>query len=215
MKRSAADLRRLNGNKEVLDIIWGNLCAPPSTMTSKLAISMAYLIALISTSLYASAHAETLSSVYTSLEGPSCKVISKDPETGDQTTRCPGTGGYSILVQESDDRASLTIISPKNRSLALNLWDVAIPGFSTLGRQIEWRNITRHRKRTPVGIIVQVDTVDQTDIEHPKPMSFLIVASVAENVACITAKIPTTQPDALLSARRVADDPNRRCLPSM
>jgi hypothetical protein len=176
---------------------------------------MAYMAALISTSWCAPAHTETLSSVYTSLEGRSCQVVSKDPETGDETTRCPGTGGYSILVHESDDRASLTIISPQNRSLALNFWDVAIPGFSTLGRQIEWRSITQHGKRTPVGIIVQVDTVDQTDIEHPKPLSFLIVASVAENVACITAKIPTTQPEALLSARQAADDPDRRCLPSM
>lgn len=184
-------------------------------MTFKLAISVACLAAVNGPSWCAFAHAEALSSVYTALEGPTCKMVSKDAETGDQTTKCTGVAGYSVLIQESDDRTSLTIISPHNRSLPLNVWDSAVPGFSTLGRQIEWRSVNRNKSRIPVGIIVQVDTVDQADVEHPEPVSFLIVASVTENAACITAKIPVKQSGALLSARQAADDPHRRCLPSM
>lgn len=172
-----------------------------------------FLIVIVSASWGGSAQAENPSSVYTSLKGPVCRVVSEDVETGDRTMSCPGAAGFSVIVQESDDRASLTIISPNKRTFTLNFWDVAIPGFSTIGRQLEWRQSVQREKRIPIGIIVQVDSVDQTDVEHPKPVSFFLVAHVSENTACLTAKIPTEQPDARRVARQVADDPNRRCLP--
>jgi hypothetical protein len=184
-------------------------------MTRQLMKCALCLLGFISISRCAYAHVEVLGGAYTALEGPTCIVESDDPETGAQYRYCPGIAGYSVLVQESDDRVSLTIISPSKRSLPLDFWGRAVPGFLTLGRQIEWRSIARHRTGKQFGIVVRVDTVDQADVGHPKPVSFLIVARIAESAACVTAKIPAEQPYALLTARQVADDPSRRCLPSM
>jgi hypothetical protein len=151
-------------------------------------------------------------SVYTALEGSACKTISTDEETGDRTTSCLGAAGFALLVVESDDRASITIVTPNKRELPLNFWEFATPGFSTLGPRVEWRVATRRGKRIPTALIVQIDTVDQSDVTHPKPMSLLAVARVGESTACLTAKIPVKQPDARVQAQRAADDASLACL---
>lgn len=180
----------------------------------KLPKSAACMISFLSHCWSGSAYADTLASVYTTLEEPKCKLVSQDPETGDRTTSCPGIAGFSVVVEESDDRVSLTIISPNKKLLPLNFWDIAVPGFSTLGEQIEWRHALQRRTSTPVGIIVRVDTVMQANPGEPKPRSFFLVAHINENNACVTAKIPVEEFNAHLSARKAADDSTRRCLTS-
>jgi hypothetical protein len=186
----------------------------PHTMPTKLLRLATYLVAFMSVGCANLAHAEKPTSIYTALEGPACKLVADDSETGDRTNKCPGIAGYSVLVQESDDRASLTIITPDNRGFPLDFWDFAIPGFSTLRQQLEWRQTKQGTKRRPIGFIVQVDTVNQENPAAPKPLSFFLVARVTENSACLTAKIPADQLDARLSALQAADDPKRHCLSS-
>jgi len=183
-------------------------------MPTKLPKLAAYLVAFMSVGCAHLANARTSTSIYTALEGATCKLVADDAETGDRTTKCPGIAGYSVLVQESDDRASLTIVAPNNRGLPLDFWDFAIPGFSTLGQQLEWRQTNQETKRRSIGLIVQVNTVDQEDPAAPKPLSFFLVARVTNNSACLTAKIPADQLDAHVAARRAADDLKRQCLSS-
>jgi hypothetical protein len=183
-------------------------------MSAQLRIFISCLIAFIHAMWPLVAQAENATSTATPTEGKACKLVSRDRETGDSTTRCPGIAGYSLLVLESDDRASITLIGPDKQVLPLNFWD-AIPSFSTLAHQIEWRQVTRQGKQAPIGMIVRVDTVDQSDVAHPKPVSFILVARIKENSACLIAKIPTEQADAILAARQAVDDQDRECLQPM
>jgi hypothetical protein len=173
------------------------------------------LIALSTTASGAPAPISAPGSSFTATDGRGCRLLSEDEETGDRTTRCPGVGGFSVLILESDDRASITLINPAGRELPLDFWGVAVPSFSTLGSQIEWRRITSRGKQVPIGMIVQLDTVDQTDAANPKPISFFLAAKITENSACVTAKIPLQEPGAYALARTSADDPNRGCFPQL
>ncbi|MCS0810040.1 hypothetical protein NX774_19120 [Massilia agilis] len=176
------------------------------------------LIFLLVLSVQASAESLRTSppvSSYTVTDGKPCEVLSQDTETGDSTTRCPGVDGFTVLVLDSDDRASITLINPAGKELPLNLWEVAVPGFSTLGKQIEWRRGINNGRHTPIGMIVRVDTVDQSDVAHPRPISFLLAARITGATACITAKIPIEQRASHTLARATADSPDATCLPPL
>jgi len=80
-----------------------------------------------------------ISSSYTDLSGKACRTVARDKETGASTIRCPGVGGYSLLVLDSDDRASISVVAPGRRVHPLKYWDVVAPSFSTLDKKAEWR----------------------------------------------------------------------------
>ncbi len=157
--------------------------------------------------------ADEMTSAYTPTSGKACKIVSREKETGDATMRCPGVGGYSLLVIESDSRTSITVIAPDNQQLPLKFWDVVAPSFSTLGPRVEWRFLPRRGVPVPVGIIARVDTVDQIDVTRPKPLSFLAIARIHSGKACVTGKIAAGQANANRDARKVADAADRDCLP--
>lgn len=150
---------------------------------------------------------------YSAIDSASCATISRDGETGDYSMRCPGVAGYKLIVVVSDDRASLTIETPSKQTLPLNFWDIVTPTFSTLGEKVEWRLAGKPGKQKPNALIVRVNTVDQTDVVHPKPISFLTVAQFNGHSACLTARIPAEQTDAHKRARKVADAAGQACLP--
>lgn len=173
-------------------------------------ICSAALLAVAATS-----HGAALTTAYTPTVGKTCVSVSSNRETGDTVERCPGIGGYSLLVQNSDDRVSLSIITPQKTTLPLNFWDVVTPAFSTLGPKVEWKLETIKGKTQPAAIIVRVHTVDQTDVAAPRPLSFLVVAKIESDMACVTAKIPAGQANANLTARAAASARDSACLPAL
>lgn len=158
---------------------------------------------------------EGITSAYTALSGKACRPVQQDTETGASTSRCPGIAGFTVLVLNSDERASISVIAPNKHVFPLNFWDVVAPSFSTLGKKTEWRVVERHGKKVPIALVVRIHTVDQADLDHPKPLSYLVVAKISDNEACVTHKVDGALANANDEARKVSTGSEHECLPAL
>ena len=140
--------------------------------------------------------ADRIDSIYTELAGSRCATVATDQETGATTQRCPGLGGYALLVEDDDDRMSVTVVAPNGGQHPLELWQVVTTGFSTLGEKAEWRVKRENGKLVPVALIVRVHANDST--------SYLAVAKITRQAACVTDRIEPGD-DRNLEARVAAD----------
>lgn len=165
--------------------------------------------------LYGTSHAALLKTTSTPIAGAACVSVANDQETGDTVRRCPGINGLALLVHNSDDRASLSILTKEKTALPLNFWDTVTPTFSTLGPTVEWQFKTPDGKGKPVAIVVRVDTVDQADVAAPRPVSFIVVARIDEKNTCVIGKIPAQQAHATEAARALAQATGTKCLPQL
>ena len=152
-------------------------------------------------------------SIYTDISGKACIKHIDDESTGAYTLDCPGAQGYRLHILEDDERSSVNVITPDKRVFPLNYWDVVTRGFSTLGAKVEWRIAKAGGEAVPVAIIVRVNTLDQSDPEHPKRVPLLAVAKISRDAACVTRVVNALAPDANKEARRSSDDQRLACLP--
>lgn len=138
-------------------------------------------------------------SVYTNLEGKSCKTLESNPDEGGSFLgECKGVGGYKLQVLEGDLRQSVNVIDAKGKKTELNLWNIS-GGFSSLGEQAEWRM----KGKTPVALIVRFNVSEDPE-DSSKTMSYLVVVKITKGDVCITAALkPTRSHNA--EARRTAD----------
>jgi len=143
-------------------------------------------------------------SVYTSLSAGRCQVVKTDGETGGSTRRCPGAGGYSLLVLDDDERMSVTIVSPDKKEYPLEYWSVVTGAFSTLGAKAEWRVVKEKGKIVPIALIVRVNATTEENPGKPQKKSFLAVAKITSDSVCVTEKIDFVS-NANQQARRAAD----------
>jgi hypothetical protein len=140
--------------------------------------------------------ADRIDSIYTELTGSRCATIAADQETGATTQRCPGLAGYALLVEDDDDRMSITVVAPNGGQHPLELWRVVTTGFSALGEKAEWRVKRENGKLVPVALIVRVNANATT--------SSLAVAKITPQAACVTDRIEPGD-DMNLEARVAAD----------
>ena len=167
-----------------------------------------FIIALGTLLTVSSAEAQTRP-VYTTLAEKQCRKLKS---TGDDYLgRCPGVGGYSLLVAEGDLRQNILVVTPKGERHSLELWSVVSPAFSSLGPKAEWRVVTQSRKTIPAALIVRYNASE--DPEKPdKQTSYLVVAKITATEVCVTDKIGPG-PKANEEARRLADEAaNKPCL---
>lgn len=153
-------------------------------------------------------------SIYTDISGKACNKHIDDESTGAYTLDCLGVHGYRLHVFEDDERSSVSVVTPDKRIFHLNYWDVVTHGFSTLGAKVEWRITKVDGKARPVAIIVRVNSLDQSDPEHPKRVPLLAVAKIANDAACVTHVVDALAADANKQARRFSDDHRLACLSS-
>jgi len=144
--------------------------------------------------------AQSNRSVYTSLGEKQCRTIkSAKSENDDFEARCPGPGGYKLILSEGDLRQNLVVVTPKGKEHSLELWSVVSSGFSTVGPRVEWRLANAK----PVALILRYNTSE--DAEAPnKNTSYLAVAKITATEICVTDKI-LPGPKANEDARRAAD----------
>lgn len=152
-------------------------------------------------------------SIYTDISGKGCGKHIDDEVTGSFTLNCPGVHGFRLHILEDDERSSVSIVTPDNQVFPLNYWDVVARGFSTLGAKAEWRIAKVNGKTVPVAIIVRVNTLDQSDPEHPKRLPLLAVAKISRDSACVTRTVEARSPNANKQARQFADDASTACMP--
>jgi hypothetical protein len=119
-------------------------------------------------------------SVYTSLAADKCKTIAVDNGMpGNASTRCDGVGGYKLEVYLDDERNSIGVVLPSQKTVGLDFWN-HFSNFSELGEKAEWRM----KGKKPVALIVRLNVSDQGD---GKPQtSYLIISKLIGTDACVT-----------------------------
>ena len=136
---------------------------------------------------------------YTPLAGTACTLLSLDKEAGGSTTRCPGLGGYQLIVQDSDARMSLQVQRGTGAPQSLRLSQLSNGAFSALGEQAEWR---LDAAGTPVALIVRYNAYMHPE-QPERATSFLVVVKL-EPAACIVDVVPAG-PGQNAKARDIAD----------
>ena len=147
--------------------------------------------------------AQTNTSGYTDLDRKFCRtIVSRSAEMIEYEGRCPGLGGYKLLVNQEDVSYDLTLVTPKGSEHPLKLWNPDSYTSSSFGPKAEWRLKTEGGKSTPVALIVRYNIEDAK--RSNKKESFLVVIKIAQNEICVTDKI-NSGPNANEEARRSAD----------
>ena len=168
-------------------------------------LTRALLLSALLLSGAAAARAQAAESVYTELSGGKCRTLraaAGPPGVSSSARRCPGVGGFSLLVLDDDDRQSITVVKPDGTEHPLELWHTVMGSFSTVGQKAEWRVRRRGRRAEPFALIVRFNANDPED--QKKIISFLVVSKVATQTVCVTDRI-LPGPGANESARRAAD----------
>lgn len=176
-------------------------------------IRLVYLTFVIMLAAAGSAAANgKITSKYSALAGKPCTSRIDDAATGASTTECPGIQGFRLLVSEDDERASISIVTPDRHILPLSYSDVVTRGFSSLAGKAEWRVANVDGKAVPIALIIRVNTVDQSDPEHPRQVTMLAVARITRDTACVTHLLDALSRNASKHARNAADATNAECL---
>lgn len=129
-----------------------------------------------------------LESVYSDLSSSKCKTTEVDKETGSSTQRCPGVGGYGLLLLDDDSRQSITVVAPDGKNHPLDFWEVITGAFSSVGNKAEWRVTRSKGKVSPAALIVRVNASE--DSANPSRLtSYLAVVKVTPEKICVTNKI--------------------------
>jgi hypothetical protein len=140
-------------------------------------------------------------SVYTNLSGRACQLLSVNKEGANSTQRCPGVGGFHLLVLDSDGRQSVTLVSAEGRNSGLAFWDTVTRHFSSLGNKAEWLVVRYGAQIRPIALIVRVNALEDPD--SSKVTSYLTVAKITRDQICVVAKISPSA-TASVEARNVA-----------
>ncbi|MEP7037522.1 MAG: hypothetical protein ABI891_04195, partial [Acidobacteriota bacterium] len=78
-------------------------------------------------------------SVYTDLASEKCKTAAVDKGMpGNYFGKCKGVGGYDLEVYLDDERNSVGVVLPSQKTVGLDFWNY-FSNFSALGEKAEWR----------------------------------------------------------------------------
>ena len=164
-------------------------------------MSIKQWIALCALGCALPASAGSIYSVYTKLTD--CKVVEVFAESGASIRRCPGVAGHHLLLEDDDDRQSVTIVAPDGTRHPLRYWSVITGGFSTVGEQAEWRVVRSRKTARPVALIVRVHAHENPDAPNERT-SYLAVARKILGTFCVTHRVKDSR-RANAIARHAAD----------
>jgi len=156
-----------------------------------------------------------IESIHTDLRaGPCRKEIDKTDPNETPYLVCPRVAGYTLIVRRVDaGRQSIDVVDSAHRVLPLNYHEFVTRHMSTLDDKAEWRVATKDGKQVPIALIVRVQAREDNANPEKVTRSYLAVAKIMPNEACVTDRIPEgAQSDA--AARSAADSaPERPCAP--
>lgn len=138
-----------------------------------------------------------------------CRLIEKNEEEGGYYRHhCPGVGGFSYELVESDLRQSLVIIAPGGRRDDVSLTSATgSGGFSTIGETFDWRGLAG---APPRSLTVRFRVNEDPEAIVPA-RSYLVVIGLAAP-ACPIGVVPPG-PGQNDTARAIADrDPLPACV---
>jgi len=138
-----------------------------------------------------------------------CRLVEKnEEEAGYYRHHCPGVGGFSYELVESDLRQSLVIIGPGGRRDDVSLTSATgSGGFSTIGATFDWRGLAG---APPRSLTVRFNVNEDPEATVPA-RSYLVVIRLAAP-ACPVGVVPPG-PGQNDKARALADrDPPPACI---
>lgn len=155
--------------------------------------------------------ADSITSVYTNLDGAGCKTLESSEEGGGwYKGRCNGISAYKLLVMEGDLRQTITVVDPKQQEFPLELWNTVSSGFSSLGAKAEWRVKKQANQTLPIALIVRFN-VSENPEQPEKNTSYLVVSKITAKQICVT-DVVKPQAKANELARKLADQAaNKAC----
>lgn len=130
--------------------------------------------------------------VHTAVSAGDCVVLRTDDETGATEERCPGHGGFDLIVSYDDQRQSVSLVDHEGNVYPLDIWTIVAEAFASLGPSAEWYG--------PAGS----DASDSLIVEVREargPVHFA-VAKVAPPTVCLVGNL--TGADAKNQAVRMA-----------
>jgi hypothetical protein len=152
------------------------------------------------------ASATGIVSRYTSLKN--CKLVEMREDEDWSVSRCPGLGGYTVMLNYGDARDDLALRRTGRKDAEIGLPYLAGGGFTTLGETLEWRGAASANGFEPTALIVRNSAVQNPE-EPEKPTSLLVVIDLAQGCAVAQVKPGAQQNE---RARAVADGPRQTCL---
>ena len=153
--------------------------------------------------------------VTTHLYGPraECRPVDPPPAPATAATRCPGPGGYALILADHDGRAALTVVDADGREHPLDAAGVVgHAGESRFRDTAEWHTEPRGRSAVPTALIVTHVAVrpDGPRNSAGERLDLLVVKIAGE--VCITDRIPAAA-ETRAEARRLAETAaTRPCL---
>jgi hypothetical protein len=149
---------------------------------------------------------DIVGSVYTDLAPGSCRQeIDKDDPNETPYLSCPGVAGYALIVRRVEaGRRSINVVDAAQRVHPLNLHEVVTRHMSSVSGRAEWRVATREGAQVPIALIVRVEARENSDDPGKVTRSYLAVAKISANEACVTDRIPEGA-QSEEQVRRVAD----------
>jgi len=143
---------------------------------------------------------------YSSLD--ECTIIRSNPNEDWSVSRCPGRGGYGLVLNYGDARDALQITKMGGPTADIDLASHSGGGFNALGETIEWRGKIEFERFFPSALIVR-NTVSENPEDSTQQTALLAVIDLKQS--CLVALVrPTANQNA--AARAIADGPQRSCL---
>ena len=167
--------------------------------------SLLLILTLLASCVVASA--QSIQSVYTTLNGKACKTIEEDEEAaGYMLQHCPGVAGYKLEVGSQDLRQGVAVISPDGTKHELTLGYIGGGAFSFLGDKAEWRVKRVKGKLVPIALIMRFSV---TQMQPPdgtqKDVPYLTVTKITPHKICLLEPQPAGR-NANVEARQLADN---------
>lgn len=170
------------------------------------------IIFIVAVTISTFAQTKKIETIYTSLDDKACKTIESNPnEGGSYRGMCLGVGGYKLELLEGDIRQTINIITPKKKRYELELWTVVSSAFSFVGQKAEWRVTRKGQTITPIALIIRFNASKSPDTPEVNN-SFLAIAKITKNSACVTDVVEPTVKNQNAVARQLADaSANKPC----
>ncbi len=129
--------------------------------------------------------ADPIDSIYTDLSSAHCRTTKVVEEAQLAVNKCAGVVGHRLLVETSDARDSVTVLTPDGKQHPLNYLQFGSGAFSSVAEKAEWRVARKGGKVVPIALIVRV-VYDAGDGVKVKKVSQLAVAKITAENICVT-----------------------------
>lgn len=138
----------------------------------------------------------------TRLTVPPCVLLDLRGEPSQRVERCPGVGGYQLLLERRLVLPTVTVLGPRGERWPLNFGSVSEPDSPGLGRDVAWQV---HGAKAAVALQL---------LAPGGEAATWVVAKVTPERACFTDKlaVESTDPRTLAQAMTVAT--RQHCLPA-